>query len=77
VVRELLAGGDAPVEYEDEDEGEDEDVGGGDDLDQIAFGGSGALWEVQGVSSGLKDRLKGACHAAVDAFFEALGDLEH
>jgi len=39
-VRELLAGGDAPVEYEDEDEGEDEDVGGGDDLDQIAFGGS-------------------------------------
>jgi hypothetical protein len=77
VVRELLAGGDTPVEYKDEDEGEDEDIGGGDDLDQIAFDGSGTLWEVQGVLSGLKDRLKGTCHIAVDTFFETLGDLEY
>ena len=68
MVRELLAGGDAPEESEDEDE----DAGGGEDLDALAFGGSGTRWEV---SSGLKDRLKGACHAAVDAFFETLGDL--
>jgi hypothetical protein len=72
LVRELLAGGEAPEENEDEDAVSR----GEEDLDEIAFGGSGARWEVRGVSSGLQDRLKGACHAAVDAFFEALGALE-
>ena len=66
-----------PVEYENEDEGKDEDIGGGDNLDQIAFGGSGTLWEVQGVLSGLKDRFKDTCYIAVDMFFETLGDLEY
>jgi hypothetical protein len=69
VVKELLAGG----EEESEVEGEDEDMelggGGEEDLDELAFGGSGAPWEL---SSDLKDRLKGACHVAVDAFFDAL-----
>ncbi len=68
MVRELLAGGDAPEESEDEDE----DAGGGEDLDTLAFGSSGTRWEV---SSGLKDRFKGTCYTVVNAFFETLGDL--
>ena len=74
-MRELLTGSDIPVEYEDEDK--DEDIGGGDNLDQIAFSDSGILWKVQGVLSGLKDWLKGIYYIIIDIFFETLGDLEY
>ncbi len=71
MVKELLQGGEAEVEEEDEDLAASS--GGGEkDLDALAFGGSGALWERL---ADLKDRLKGACHAAVDAFFDALGEV--
>jgi len=64
-----------PVEYENEDKGKNKDISNRDNLDQITFSSSGTLWKIQGILSGLKNRLKDTYYTIINIFFKILGNL--